>query len=157
MKSVFLEGFGAQLGKATIEVEGRIYPSELLLGLGFSRSNQLKQPNFEISLTYDPKRDNVLKLMHTLFDAMGALFDQYFQLPDDAGFPRLWEEMDFEGRKLFVQYSTKNSELESEANKLLGVSKEGLLKEDDEAGEEVVLEEVKKKLGLVGEDLDEDE
>jgi hypothetical protein len=154
MRSVFQEGFGAQLGKATIEIEGRIYPQELLLSLGFSRSNQLKQPNFEISLGYDSKKDNVLKLMHTLFDAMGALFDQYFQLPDDSEFPRYWEEMDFEGKKLFVQYSTKNSKLEDEANKLLGVSGGDLLNDEEDLSEEA-LQEIKTKLGLSEEDEDE--
>ena len=150
MKSVFQEGFGSQLGAANIEVEGRIYPGELLLSLGFSRLNQLKQPNFEISLAYNPKKDNVLKLVHTLFDAMGALFDQYFQTPDDTEFPKYWEEMEFEGKKLFVQYSTKNSSLESKANKLLGVAADHLLKEEDEMSEAAVAE-LKAKLG-VGED-----
>jgi hypothetical protein len=149
MRSVFQEGFGAQLGKATVEVEGRIYPTELLLSLGFSRSNQMKQPNFEISLAYNAKKDNVLKLMHTLFDAMGALFDQYFQTTEDTEFPRLWEEMEFEGKKLYVQYSTKNSKLESEADKILGANGHDLLNEDDADQADTVLEEVKSKLGLV--------
>ena len=157
MRSVFQEGFGPQLGKATIEVEGRIYPGELLLSLGFSRSNQLKQPNFEISLAYDSKKDNVLKLMHVTFDAMGALFDQYFQLPDDSEFPRYWEEMEFEGKKLFVQYSTKNSQLEDEADKLLGVSKGELMNEEDDLSEEEILKQLKEKLGLDEDDEDKDE
>jgi len=155
MRTVFQEGFGPQLGKATIEVEGRIYPGELLLSLGFSRSNQLKQPNFEISLGYDAKKENVLKLIHTLFDSMGALFDQYFQNPDDGEFPRYWEEMEFEGKKLFVQYSTRNSKLESDADSLLGASGNGLLHDEDDLSEEA-LSELKSKLGLADEEEDEE-
>lgn len=52
MVSVFCNGFKGQLGSATVELEGRIYASELILSLGFRRPNQLKQPNFEsLSLT----------------------------------------------------------------------------------------------------------
>jgi hypothetical protein len=151
MKSVFQEGFGAQLGKANIEVEGRIYPAELLLSLGFSRPNQLKQPNFEISLGYDSKKDNVLKLMHSLFDAMGALFDQYFQSDDDSDFPRYWEEIDFEGKKLFIQYSTKNSKLEDEADLLLGQTAGHFMNDEEDESEEE-LHQIKEKLGLTDEE-----
>lgn len=155
MRSVFQEGFGPQLGKSTIEVEGRIYPGELLLSLGFSRVGQLKQPNFEISLGYDSKKENVLKLIHVLFDAMGALFDQYFQNPDDGEFPRYWEEMEFEGKKLFVQYSTRNSKLESDADALLGAADGGLLHDEVDESEEAV-KELKAKLGLVDEEEDDE-
>jgi hypothetical protein len=151
MKSVFVEGFKGQLGKAVVEIDGRIYPGELMLSLGFRRANQLKQPNFQISLAYDAKKENVLKLFHTMIDAMGALFDQYFQSDDDSEFPRYWEELDFEGKKLFVQYATDNSKLEKKANKLLGLEENEELIRNDKSQEE--LEDIKQKLGL---DDDED-
>jgi hypothetical protein len=153
MQSVFEEGFKSQLGKSEIHVEGRIYPSELLLGLGFSRPNQLKQPNFELSINYDPRKDNVLKTVHLLFDAMGALFDHYFQSADDAEFPRYWEEMEFEGRKIFCQYSTANTNIEGAADQLLGLKSESLLQED-EGDREAELREIKMK--ILGEDEPED-
>lgn len=155
MQSVFQEGFKGHLGGAKIEIEGRIYPQEILLSLGFSRKGQLKQPNFEISATYDVKKDNVLKLCHTVFDAMGALFDQYFSSNDESEFPLYWEELKFEGRTLYVQFSTRNTGLEAQADQLLEGKKEGLMNYDDEHDTEE-LENIKAKLGL-GEDEDEDE
>ena len=149
MKSVFSEGFRGQLGNASVEIEGWIYPSELMLSLGFTRPNQLKQPNFEVSMTYDPKRDNVLKLVHVAFDAIGALFDQYFASPDDMDFPLHWEEIEFEGRRLHIQYTGKNTKLEAEADRLLGVDQDGLMRDAPESeDEEAQLEQIKAKLGL---------
>lgn len=146
MKSVFEDGFGRQLGKATVEIDGRIYPSELLLSVGFSRPNQLRQPNFQISLVYDPKKDNVLKLLHLCFDAIGALFDQYFQASDDADFPLYWEEIEFEGRRIHYQFSSQNTKLEADADKLLGADQDGLMR--DSAADEERIDEIKSKLGL---------
>ncbi len=151
MNSVFQEGFRSQLGNATVEIEGRIYPNELLISMGFSRPNQLKQPNFQVSATYDPKKDNVLNLVHLCFDAIGALFDQYFQSPDDTEFPLYWEESEFEGRRIHIQYSGKNTKLEEEADKLLGIDKEGLMQEDSTDTEEH-LKAIKSKLGLTEEE-----
>lgn len=152
MKGVFEKSFAGHLGKGSrVEIQGRIYPSELLLSVGFSRPNQLKQPNFEISASYDSSKDNVLKVFHLLFDAAGALFDQYFQATEDNDFPRYWEEIDFEKRKIFVQYSTKNTDLESQADELLGKNSDALMQEPDEDSE-TFLEDIKNKLGLTDED-----
>ena len=148
MKSVFEEGFKAQLGNAVVALEGRIYPKELLFSLGFRRPNQLKQPNFQISLGYDAQKENVLKLIHTIFDAMGALFDEYFKTNDDSEFPRLWDQLEYEKKKLFVQYSTENTDLKKKADELLGLPPDdGLLVDDPEQTKEEI-DELRAKLGI---------
>jgi hypothetical protein len=151
MGSVFENGFKSQLGKAEVRIEGRIYPGELLLSVGFSRANQLKQPNFDVSIAFDVKKDNVLKTIHVMFDAMGALFDTYFSSADDSEFPLIWEPLDFEGKKLFVQYSTRNTTLESDADALLGKD-DALLNED---GDDLDVEILKEKLGLADDEGEE--
>lgn len=93
-------------------------------------------------------------LLQVMFDAIGALFDQYFEQADDSEFPLAWEELEFEGRKLHIQYSTRNSQLESQANALLGETDQGLVREDAEDSESE-LEEIKQKLGL--KDLDDED
>ena len=149
MGGVFENGFKRQLGNADVQIEGRIYPGELLLSVGFSRANQLKQPNFDISVGFDVKKDNVLKMIHVMFDCAGALFDTYFSAADDSEFPLIWEPLDFEGKKLFIQYSTRNTTLENEADRLLG--KDDTLMHADE-DEDVDTDELKKTLGLNDED-----
>ena len=96
--------------------------------VGFTRvlSNSNSQ-TLKSSVTYDPEaRQRHAVCLNTMFDAAGALFDQYFQSTDDADLPRIWEELDFEGRKIYVQYHTENSDLKSQADRLLG-------KDSDEA------------------------
>ncbi|MFN7454491.1 MAG: hypothetical protein ACK5RO_07505, partial [Pseudobdellovibrionaceae bacterium] len=40
---------------------------------------------------------------------------------------------EFEGRKIWLQFSTENSDLEKEADRLLGVDETSLVKEEDES------------------------
>ncbi len=154
VKTAFKSTFKTQLGSAKIEADGRIYPEELLLSVGFKTDSALKQSNFMISIPYRKGKDDVLKLLNLGMDAMGALFEQLFEADDDADFPRLWQRVDFEGREIFVQYTTNNTELDAAADKLLGESKdEGLTGgEWDDEDEEITPDEIKRKLGIDDDD-----
>lgn len=155
IQSVFSQGFAEHVRGATIEARGQIYPEEILIGVGVHRKGALKQTGWEISIGYRKDKDNVLKLLHLAVDAVGALFEQTFTAESDAEFPRIWEELDFEGRKIHVQYSTANSELEAEADRWLG--KAGMGGEESVAqgdwDEATTPEHIKASLGI---DPDED-
>ena len=52
----------------------------------------------------------------------------------------MWTEIKFEGKKLWVQHSTENPNLEAEANKILGLADEDaiLRNPDDERSTDVL-------------------
>ena len=156
MQTVLTESFRAKLDAGTITADGRIYPDEILIVVGLKAPKRLRQAGWEISIAYDQRKDNVLKLLHLGMDAAGALFEQIFAVEDDSEFPRLWQRVEFEKREIYVQYTTVNPDLESEANRLLGVSEgEELIGGDWD--EDVGPEHIKATLGLADDDEGQDE
>ena len=158
IRTIFTENFAAQTKDGQIETSGRIYPQEILIRVGFKPNKSLRQQNWEISITYNQKKDNVMKLLHLSLDAVGALFEQLFGSENDHEFPREWEEVEFEKKKINIRYTTENTALESEANKLLGINEEAeeaVAQGDWQEEEEIDPEEIKAKLGLVEEDEEE--
>jgi hypothetical protein len=157
IRTAFKSTFKDQLGGAKVEADGRIYPEEILLSVGFKTEGTLKQSNFLISIAYKKGKDDVLKLLNLATDAAGALFEQLFQSDDDQDFPRIYQEVNFEGRPIYVQYTTNNSELDKAANKLLGVADDESLAggEWEDVEEGVTPDEIKAKLGISPEDMEE--
>ena len=153
--TVFKQNFSAQIGKGTIKADGKIFPGEILIGVSLKQPGTLKQSGFIISIAYKQNKDNVLKILHLAIDALAALFDQFFAAENDHDFPRVWEELDFEGRQIYIQYSTVNDELEAEADRLLGDKKsEGLIGGDWDEDDDIDAEQIKAKLGVDDEDGD---
>ena len=120
IQSVFKQSFSAHIGGGSIVAAGKIFPEEILISVGFRAEKSIRQANWVISIAYKKNIDNVLQLLHLAVDAAASLFEQTFSAESDKDFPRIWEEVDFEGRKIYVQFSSVNSELEAEADKLLG-------------------------------------
>jgi hypothetical protein len=150
IRSVFKQNFKDQIGQGTVEADGKIFPTEILVAVGFKEGSALKQSNFAISIAYKRDKDNVLKLLHLAVDAAASLFEQFFAAENDHDFPRIWEEIDFEGRKVFIRYDTTNSQLEVEANRLLGdkFDADEVVQGDWEADEELTPEQIKATLGI---------
>jgi hypothetical protein len=69
----------------------------------------------------------------------------------------MWEEVDFEKRKIYVQYDTTNSELEAEADKLLGKTVDSDDVAQGDWDEDISADQIKAQLGLDGEDDDDGE
>ena len=161
IRNVFVENFTEQAKAGKIFAEGRIYPEELLFSIGYLPNKQLRQHNFEVSLPYKQNKDNVMKLVHIAVDAAASLFVQLFEDEDAVEeFPTVWQEVKFEGRALFVQYTTENTELSEEADRLLGLSRgSGLAEGDwDEDDDDLDPEEIKSRLGLTDDDdIDDDD
>jgi len=147
VESVFKQTFKSQIDQGKVVVDGRVYPEELLVSVGYHGGKGLRQSNFEVSIQYKKDKDNVIQLLNLSVDVAASLFEQYFASEDDHEFPRLWQEFDVENRPVFVQYTGTNSELESEANKLLGeFADEGLTGGDWEDADSP--DEVKARLGI---------
>lgn len=123
IKTVFKQSFQQHIGKGTVSADGRIYPEEIVVSVGVKlESAGLKESHWLVSVAYKKGKDDVLKLINLALDAQGSLFEQFFTSENDYDFPRVWQEVDFEGRKIYVQYSTANQELEAQADKLLGIA-----------------------------------
>ncbi len=145
IKSAFIENFKEQLTNAELIIQGRIYPQEILLRVGFLEKGHLRQSNFEVSAAYDYKKQNAIESIHLCIDFLASTLGQYFeQLSQKANpseeaeesepldLPYLWKPIQFEKQEVFFQYSTVNTKLEEEADRLLGVSSEELVKDEEE-------------------------
>ncbi len=130
IETVFSEGFAAQLSGHKLIIEGRIYSEEILLRVGALENGRLSQKNFEVSIGYSTKTKDAVDRIHNAIDAIASMMNEHFEDPEKDDFPRSWKEYDFDNQKVYLQYSTVNSELEAQADALLG-----------EAGEDLVVEE----------------
>ncbi len=125
---VFAQNFKEESKLGDFFIEGRIYPSEIIMRAGYIEPGRLKQSNFEVSLDHSPSEKAMEKLFFGI-DVLGSVFETHFEHLreeeiDDVEYPLNWEEFDFEDTKVQIRFSTANTRLEDEANKLLGL-KEG--------------------------------
>lgn len=122
---VFNQNFKKESEEGEFFVEGRIYPLEIVVRAGFIEKNRLKQTNFEVSMEHGPDEKAMEKLFLGL-DVLGSVFETHFEHlseeeTDDVDYPVNWEEFDFDDQKVHLRFSTANTRLEADANKLLGV------------------------------------
>lgn len=119
IKNALTDNFGTHLNKKELVIEGRIYAAEILLRLGFREEKELRQNNFEVSIDYT--QDKAMERIHDAIDVAASMMGDYFENEsDDSEYPRDWKEFDFESLKVWCQFSTVNTKLESEADRLLG-------------------------------------
>jgi hypothetical protein len=58
---------------------------------------------------------------------------EYFEKEGEVDFPYVWKEFPFQGKSLYLQFTTENSNLEAEANRLLGVDDDSMIMEENES------------------------
>lgn len=122
---VFGQNFKEESKTGEFFIEGRIYPSEILMRAGYIEPGRLKQTNFEVSMDHSPSEKAMDKLFLGI-DVLGSVFETHFEHLreeeiDDVEYPLSWEEFDFDDSKVYLRFSTANTRLEDEANRLLGV------------------------------------
>lgn len=161
IRSLFLENFKAPLGEGELVIEGRIYTNEIMLRVGYLEKGRLAQSNFEVSVDYSTDQKDVVEKLGLCVDAAASMMDEYFENDGEVDFPFAWKSFPFNKKTLFLKYSTENSRLEEEANRLLGVTQDSLVVEEDETDDALERAEVKEDLSggqdLVGEVFGEDE
>ena len=143
--SAFEENFKSVLNEAEILVEGRIYPQEILLRVGLLEKGRIRQKNFEISTEYSHEGENAAEKIFLSVDAAASLLLQHMEqeksqdeesVESELDVPYSWKEMEFNNEKIYFQFSTVNSKLEAEADRLLGLDKTSDLYVDEEEGED---------------------
>jgi hypothetical protein len=138
IKTLFEESFSEYLYEKKLKVEGRIYPTEILMRVGINYKGEIRYHNFEVSIDHDPKKQNTVAQIHVAVDAIASLLLEFFDLEEEHEMPLVWQEYPFEKQKIWLQYNSANSDLEAEANKLLGIKEgEDLLQGVDELGLEI--------------------
>ena len=132
IQTVFTENFAEHFDEAELIVEGRIYQQEILLRVGFHQKGRLAQANFEVSMDYSQDKQDAVARIHNCIDAAASMMMEYFENDGNVDFPYTWKEFPFQGQKLYLQYTTENSNLEAEANRLLGVEEDAMILEESE-------------------------
>lgn len=124
------QNFSPQAKKGKFHADGRIYPGEILLQVGYLESGRLKQANFEASIEYETRKDDVLKLIHLAIDACASLLAEYFE-EEETDFPREWKVFLIESREVYLRHTTDNTDLDAEADRLLGEEDSSLVQEEE--------------------------
>jgi hypothetical protein len=133
IEEVFAANFKKNLQNATLVVEGRIFSEEVLLRVGIKEKNRLSQANFEVSMNYSSQTKDAVERIHDCIDAAASMMNEFFEAQGEIDFPRSWQEYEFNKRPVFLQFSTVNSDLEAQADALLGQSSEDMVREDKES------------------------
>lgn len=127
--------FPLQSQKGKFFVEGRIYKTEILVRLGYLEKGSIGPTNAESSIEYNSQKENVKKIIDLAIDTAASLLDNFFSQPD-GDFPFQWMGFDMESKKVFLQISRVNPELEAQADQLLGISQQSPLVEGEDFDEE---------------------
>lgn len=130
VEEIFRQNFAKKIGESKLVVEGRIYAEEIVLRVGIREKGRLKQSNFEVSIDYKSSDPNSLDRIHDLVDVAASMMADYFEKGEELDFPYQWKEFPFNGKPVFLQFSTENSELESQADAILGLREDSLVRED---------------------------
>ncbi|NUN04950.1 MAG: hypothetical protein HUU57_04225 [Bdellovibrio sp.] len=138
IQAVFKDTFAQYLADGDLIVEGRIYTEEIVLRVGYLEKGRLVQANFEVSMNYSQEKQDAVKRIHNCVDAAASMMMEYLEKDGEVDFPYVWREFPFQGNKLYLQFTTENSSLEEEANKLLGVEEGTLLVDEDETDEDAL-------------------
>ncbi|MBX7231839.1 MAG: hypothetical protein K1X29_07110 [Bdellovibrionales bacterium] len=141
VNEALIKSFTNQAKKGSFIIEGRIYPKELLVRIGFLEKGRLHQQNFEISIDYLPGKDDAYKTLGLAVDVGATMLEELFSSENDLDFPRLWQSFQIEGRDVYIQFSSINSRLETEAEKLLSLAEDRLVHEDDLLAEHSIFTE----------------
>lgn len=130
IQNVFEQNFQKELGKARVLVEGRIYPQEILLRVGYLEPGRLIQNNFEVSVDYEPRNESsALQTIHLCVDVAASLLTEHFESEGELELPNTWTAFPFENHQVWLQYTTENTSLEKQANELLGEWEDSLVHE----------------------------
>ncbi len=114
--------------------EGKMFDTEILIRIGYLENGRLRQINFEASLDFDrEKAENMIENFYICIDSLAVWMHQYFDhiaKDEDVDLPLVWRASDFKNNTVFFQFSTVNSRLEQEADRLLGVLADDLFNEE---------------------------
>lgn len=144
IREVFAQQFREDSETGEFIVEGRIYEKEILMRVGYLPKGRLRQLNLEASIEYSPeilakKQQTTMDPIYLAVDAIGSIMDEILQSirgaedvleSEDLDLPRDWTAVELDGEDVFLKFTTVNSKLEAEADRLLGDYKDELVHDE---------------------------
>ena len=125
IQEVFEQEFGKRLKNPKFFVEGRIDAQFVVLKVGYLEEGRLRQNNFSLRFSYNTQKDDVKARIHSAVDVLAGLILDFIESEEnDESLPRDWKPFEHEKKSFELMYSTENTDLEAEANRLLGESSE---------------------------------
>jgi hypothetical protein len=119
IKDLINKNFKALSKEYTVHAAGWIYKEEIVTQIGFRTKGGIAQTNFESSIEYSLKPNNIMDQIYASIDALGAMIQQYYEAQGDIEMPKDWYEFDFENKKIYLRMTSENTELEAQANEIL--------------------------------------
>lgn len=110
--------FESTLKKPGFVSFAQVYINEIVLRVGYRPENSIKQVNFDLSANIEPEGLKPLEILEKLIDSAKDLFHSYFQEEDVKEFSPSWA--DVANTQISYRFDGTNTELEEEANRLLG-------------------------------------
>lgn len=123
LEDVFTEKFDSDYDlNGKFEVKGKIFPNELLLQAGIHNPKKLAQKHFLVSVelaeTENPEKQ-FMQYINLATDFLGELWEEFLEEEFEA--PKSWQHAIFNKKELYYYFHTANSELETQADKILGL------------------------------------
>ena len=135
IETVFKENFQEASQNGQILIEGRIYPEEVIMRVGYIENGRLQQANFEASLQYSHEENDAIDKIHTCIDATASMLQEYLEnknTEEGIDFPKTWTEYNLNEQEVYLQFTTVNTKLEEMADKILGEELKSLIIEEGE-------------------------
>ncbi len=127
IQEIFEENFQDSFAQNHFIVQGQVYPQEILLRIGHIAKSSIRQKNFEASIEYNQKTDDLKECIYIAVDLIASLMTDYLKienLEEDSDksfyFPLEWKEHRVEKKVIYLKSSSVNTELEAKADQLLG-------------------------------------
>jgi hypothetical protein len=135
LNKLFAKAFKKNLSGFPIYVEGRILSDEVLLSVGFKPDSKgLSQINFEASV--DHNGTDVFTQVGLSVDAISSMMEHYFKTGQKEDLPKIWTPFPIGKEKVYLQISARNTQLEKEADLLLGIDPNDALHKEHEPDDE---------------------
>lgn len=102
------------------------------------------------SATVSENDSSTMDQLYVCIDALGSLMEEYFQLEEgeDIDVPINWRGYEIEGQMIYLRHSTINTQLEAEADRILGLSEKQLFHETAASEDALKLAEIDSELAL---------
>lgn len=137
---IFKDTFQEESTKGDFFCLGQVHQGEILLRLGYVEKGSIKQVNFDTSIDVEPNEPHVTDLLDELIVGTKELFINYFKNKNLEDFSYYWNPLETsKNHAIFYKYDATNTQLEAEANKLLGEENldSSLIHGDMEESEEI--------------------
>ena len=112
------EEFEVTFKKSDFKTFAHVYINEIVLRVGYSPKDSIKQVNFDLSANLEPEGLKPVQILERLIDSAKELFHSYFQDEDVKRFSPSWAQVT--DTTINYKFDGTNTDLEEEANRLLG-------------------------------------